>query len=287
MIKSKIGSKEQYKYWNSLVYYWLKYDLEINKKFTNITKLLFSCIDFSNNKLVLDVGCGSGFTTKIISDSVNDSCKVIGMDLSAPMLNLLEKKYKKTSNINTIQADAQNFYFKKKSIDSIISRFGLMFFNNPFIAFKNLNSALKNKGSISFVCWTDFTYNQFFSIPVKILKEVTGLKKESLSRKPGPFAFNNKNYISNILTNSNFNKIKIKTVKTILTADNIIDDIDIFMKIGIAAKIMRENNLNKKVIAKVKNSLKNYLLKYIYNKTGYYKAKVFLVTAVKQNDRKN
>ena len=99
--------------------------------------------------------------------------------------------------------------------------------------------------------------------------------KKRASRKPGPFAFNNKNYISNILTKSNFNKIKIKTVKTILTADNIINDIDIFMKIGIAAKIMRENNLNKKIVAKVKNSLNNYLLKHIYNKTGYYKAKIF------------
>ena len=156
-----------------------------------------------------------------------------------------------------------------------------MFFNNPFIAFKNLNNALKNKGSISFVCWTDFTYNQFFSIPVKILTEVTGLKKAKVSRRPGPFAFNNKNYIRDILTKSNFNKIKIKTVKTTLIADNIINDIDIFMKIGVAAKIMRENNLNKKIVAKVKYRLNNYLLKYIYNKTGYYKAKFFLVTAIK------
>ena len=66
-----------------------------------------------------------------------------------------------------------------------------------------------------------------------------------------------------------------------MIADNIIDDIDIFMKLGIAAKIMRENNLDKKVVAKVKNRLNNYLLKYIYNKTSYYKAKVFLVTAIK------
>ena len=287
MIKSEIGSIEQYKYWNRSVYYWLKYDSEINKKFSNITELLLSDIDFSNNKLVLDVGCGSGFTTKIISDSVNKSCNVIGMDLSAPMLKLLEKKYKKINNINIIHADAQNFYFKKKSIDRIFSRFGLMFFNNPVVAFKNLNNALKHKGSISFVCWTDFSYNQFFSIPVKILTEVTGLKKAKVSRRPGPFAFNNKNYIRDILTKSNFNKIKIKTIKTKLIADNIINDICIFMKIGVAAKIMRENNLNKKIVEEVKYRLNNYLLKYIYNKTGYYKAKFFLVTAIKQNDRKN
>ena len=66
-----------------------------------------------------------------------------------------------------------------------------------------------------------------------------------------------------------------------MIADNIINDIGIFMKIGVAAKIMRENNLNKKIVAKVKYRLNNYLLKYIYNKTGYYKAKFFLVTAIK------
>ena len=104
--------------------------------------------------------------------------------------------------------------------------------------------------------------------------------KSSKSQLP-PFSFNNKNYISDILIKSNFKKINIKTVKTTLIADNIIDDIDIFMKLGIAAKIMRENNLNKKIVAKVKYRLNNYLLKYIYNKTGYYKAKFFLVTAIK------
>ena len=154
-----------------------------------------------------------------------------------------------------------------------------MFFNNPFIAFKNLNNALKNKGVYLLFVGLILHIISFFQFD-KDSNRSYRLEKESLSRKPGPFAFNNKNYISNILTNSNFNN-KIKTVKTILTADNIIDDIDIFMKIGIAAKIMRENNLNKKVVTKVKNSLNNYLLKYIYNKTGYYKAKVFLVTAVK------
>ena len=60
MIKSEIGSIEQYKNWNRSVYYWLKYDSEINKKFSNITELLLSDIDLSNNKLVLKVGWVQG-----------------------------------------------------------------------------------------------------------------------------------------------------------------------------------------------------------------------------------
>ena len=70
MQNEKIGSLEQYKYWNESVHYWLKYDNEINKKFHNITQILFSKSNLSNAKYILDVGCGSGYTTKIISDKI-------------------------------------------------------------------------------------------------------------------------------------------------------------------------------------------------------------------------
>ena len=67
-----------------------------------------------------------------------------------------------------------------------------MFFNNP-VAFKNLNNALKHKVVYLLFVGLIFHIISFFN-SVKILTEVTGLKKEG-SRKPGPFAFNNKNYI--------------------------------------------------------------------------------------------
>ena len=118
-------------------------------------------------------------------------------------------------------------------------------------------------------------------MPVEVVTSVTGLKKSRLNNSPGPFAFNNKKYIKNILLKSNFKKIHINTIKTNLIADNIITDVDIFMKIGIAARMMRENNLNKKTLERVKNKLNHYLLKKVYNKSRSYKAKVFLVKAVK------
>ena len=281
MVKIKIGSETQFNYWNNAVNYWLKYDNEINIKFNNITQVLFSSINLSKAKNILDVGCGSGFTTKIISDVKKTSGNILGMDLSEPMLKLFKKKYKNINNISTIQADAQKYNFKKSSFDLIFSRFGLMFFDNPYLAFKNLYNALKKSGSITFVCWTDYGYNQFFSIPVKILTDVTGLKKNRVSKSPGPFAFNNKKYVYDILKKNNFKNIKIKTIKTKLVAENIKTDLDIFMKIGIAAKMMRENNLDKREVLKVRNKLDNYLVKHIYDNSGFYKGKIFLINAIK------
>ena len=281
MISSKVGSPEQYKYWNKSVYYWLKYDEEINKKFKKITQILFSRVNFSNSKSILDVGCGSGYTTKIISDKLKFSGSVLGIDLSLPMLKLFKKKYYNIRNISTIQSDVQNHRFKKKSFDFVFSRFGLMFFNNPYLAFLNIYNSLKDKGVLSFVCWTDYKYNDFFSMPVDVLTSVTGIKKPRLNNNPGPFAFNNKKYIKSILLKSNFKKIHISTIKTDLIADNIITDVDIFMKIGIAARMMRENNLNKMMLEQVKSKLNYYLLKKVYNKSRSYKAKIFLVKAIK------
>ena len=58
-------------------------------------------------------------------------------------------------------------------------------------------------------------------------------------------------------------------------------DVDILMKIGIAAKMIRENSINSVTIQKIKKELTNYLMKKIYAKSGFYKAKFFLVNAVK------
>tara|TARA_B100001989_G_scaffold7256_1_gene4877 strand:+ start:5258 stop:6103 length:846 start_codon:yes stop_codon:yes gene_type:complete len=281
MIKSKICSEEQYKYWNKSAYYWLKYDKEINKKFYNITKILFSKIKFSNIKNVLDVGCGSGFTTKIVSDKIGTSGRVLGADLSSPMLALLNKKYYHIKNISTLQSDVQSYSFKEQSFDLVFSRFGLMFFENPYVAFANINYSLKNKGELFFVCWTDYKYNEFFSIPVKVFTSVTGIKKKRFNKCPGPFAFNSKKYIYNVLLKCNFTKIRIYTVKTDMIAENLKTDVDIFMKVGIAAKMIRENNINSVTIQKLKKTLTKYLKEKIYEKSGSYKAKFFLVNAVK------
>ena len=76
-MKSEMISKYQYNYWNNYVYCWLKYNSAINKKFDNITKILMSSPDLSKVKNILDVGCGSGLTTKIISEKLNSLGKVL------------------------------------------------------------------------------------------------------------------------------------------------------------------------------------------------------------------
>ena len=61
-----ILKNKQYYYWNEkTVLPWIKYDKEMNNKFSYINKILFKNIKIKKNQSILDIGCGSGFTSYI------------------------------------------------------------------------------------------------------------------------------------------------------------------------------------------------------------------------------
>ena len=137
---------EQFKYWNdSRVSKWIEFDINLNLKFSKITKILFKNVNIRRSDNVLDVGCGSGFTTKICSDKVGSTGKVIAIDISLPLLNLLKRKYKQSKNIIIKNKDLETFKLEHNKFNVVISRFGTMFFENPNIAFSNIYNCLKKK----------------------------------------------------------------------------------------------------------------------------------------------
>ena len=143
-IKNKYINSEQYKYWNKKTdNKWIKYDPRINYKFKYITDVLFNNLNINKSDIILDVGCGSGFTTKICADKVGSKGKIVGVDFSLPLINLLQRKYNKCKNVYSKQADIESFKLESNKFDFIISRFGVMFFYNPTKAFLNLHDSLK------------------------------------------------------------------------------------------------------------------------------------------------
>ena len=131
------------------------------------------------------------------------------------------------------------------------------------------------------MCWTDFNYNQLFSLPVEAVTLISGIKKPRLTRKAGPFSFNNINYLKKTLKNSKFKNIKIKKIKTFLPIKNIESDVNIFTSIGPAAKIVREHKFKKEKEKQIKKLTYNLFYNKVYKKNKKFKAKIFLVTAAK------
>ena len=278
-----IKQTDQYKYWNNTkVFAWLKYDTEMNYKFSFITNYLFDNLDLNKNNKILDIGCGSGFTTSICANKVGNKGLVVGADISKPLLKLLNQKYKKIKNIKLIHTDIESYKFDEGYFDNVVSRFGIMFFDNPITAFINIYKCLKVGGKLTFVCWNNFKSNEFFSIPANVVSKFIKVKIPLINNSPGPFSFNKKKYIYQLLENSNFKNIKIKNVKTYLKTANILTDTDIMLNIGTGARMLGEKNTSKLIKKMIKEKLTFYLENNIFNKSYLYKANFFLVNATKE-----
>ncbi|MGO8126833.1 class I SAM-dependent methyltransferase, partial [Rhizobium ruizarguesonis] len=57
-------------------------------------------------------------------------------------------------------ADAQNHVFAKGEFDLCISRFGVMFFADPAVAFANIANAVRQGGRFIFMVWQGRDHNE-------------------------------------------------------------------------------------------------------------------------------
>ena len=65
-----------------------------------------------------------------------------------------------------ICANAQTHPFEAERLDLIVSRFGVMFFDDPPRAFANLHRAMRKGGRLAFVCWQALHKNPWMSVPM-------------------------------------------------------------------------------------------------------------------------
>ena len=272
---------KQYYYWNEKsVSPWIKYNNEMNYKFENINKILFENISFKKNQSILDIGCGAGQTSYTAKKKVGVNGTITAVDISTPLLNLFKKKYKNIKNLACLRKDIQKTRFKENIFDHAISRFGVMFFEYPSRAFTHTYQALKKDGSFTFVCWRNFRYNQFFTIPAYSVKKKTKIDIPEFNNAPGPFSLKDKSYIKTLLKQSGFRKITIDNIITKLKISKIKTEIDIMMKIGVGARMIRENKIDRNTCDIIKRDINNKLQK-LFKKQNYYNAYIYRVTAIK------
>ena len=101
------------------------------------------------------MGCGAGTTTLALARSVGAQGRVVGLDVSAPLLARARERAAAAGlagRIEWIEGDAQQHALPAQHFDLLFSRFGVMFFADPVAAFRNLAAALRPGARLTFVC---------------------------------------------------------------------------------------------------------------------------------------
>ena len=188
---------------------WVNKQSEMDVMLNPLGAKAISKLDLSKATKIIDIGCGCGATTLEIAEQLEEG-EIIGIDISEPMLARAAKNAsdQSLSNANFQVLDVQ-VDDMPSDFDTAFSRFGVMFFEDPYQAFSNIYKSLKENGQLSFVCWQNPSLNPWQSLSSQVIKEYLDLPSPP-PKSPGPFAFEDKNYISDILNQSNFKDIKIE-----------------------------------------------------------------------------
>jgi SAM-dependent methyltransferase len=111
---------------------------------------------------VLDVGCGTGQTTREAA-RMAQAGSALGVDSSAPAIERARKlaRAEGLRNVSFERADAQAHSYAQGDFDVAISRFGTMFFDDPVAAFGNIGRALRPAGRLVMVVWQAHDRNEW------------------------------------------------------------------------------------------------------------------------------
>lgn len=126
---------------------------------------LLTAIDVRPADHVLDIGCGTGQTTRAAARAAV-SGSALGIDISARMLARARQLSLQEGlrNVSFVQADAQVHRFPPGRFDLAISRFGTMFFADPVMAFTNIGGALRSGARLVQLVWQDSDRQEWIAV---------------------------------------------------------------------------------------------------------------------------
>jgi len=107
---------------------------------------------------VLDLASGTGEPAITLATRVGEGGHVAALDLSAELLEIATKRAQQRGlkNLSAHAADAHRLPFPDNSFDLATSRFGVMFFSDPVVAFRELHRTLRPRARACFLAWGAF-----------------------------------------------------------------------------------------------------------------------------------
>lgn len=210
MLEAEGPNAQQIEYWNEISGpKWVLLDEAINRLIAPLGDRSLEVARVRPGERVLDVGCGCGLTTIALAKRVGTEGSVIGIDISAPMLESARQRRlsARVENATFLNADAQTRDLSSLEVDLVFSRFGVMFFAEPVVAFRNLRTALRSGGRLTFACWREMKRNPWMVEPMRAVAEIV----ESPPRDPGapgPFSLADSRTVQEILEAAGFAEIR-------------------------------------------------------------------------------
>ena len=247
-----MNNDAQIDYWNGAAgQKWVEQSDRLDTMLAPFAERVLDTASIQAGERALDIGCGAGVLTLGATRASGQTIGSLGVDVSAPLLALARKRATDAHSPATFEcADASSFATDEK-LDLMISRFGVMFFEDPAVAFSNIRQQIRSGGRLSFVCWQALPLNDWAFAPLQaalpLLKEMPATPDPEA---PGPFAFADQDRVNQILSDSGWSDISVEpfTTKITLPGSDVETSAKFMLQLGPLSRLIAEQGLDKQTV---------------------------------------
>jgi ubiquinone/menaquinone biosynthesis C-methylase UbiE len=164
--------------WSQSAPYWEKHRENIRRMFSPITAALITDAHITPGHTVLDVATGPGEPALSIAELVGPKGEVWGID---PVPEMVAGALRAAAiygfrNVHFEVAFADHLSFNSGTFDSVVCRFGVMFFPSPLDGLREMLRVLKPDGKLAVAVWHFAEHNPFHYVLSRVVAEEFGFR---------------------------------------------------------------------------------------------------------------
>jgi SAM-dependent methyltransferase len=232
---------DQWKYWNEMAGpSWVKVQPKLDRQMAPLGLAAIDALSPRPGEKILDIGCGAGATALELARRVGAGGKIVGIDISVPLITLARERAAGIGNLEILEGDAGKHVFPQP-FDAAFSRFGVMFFPAPVAAFAGIKANLRAGGRLCFICWRALTDNPAMMVPLNAaLRHLPPLPPPD-PEAPGPASLADPQRIRAILSQAGFTDIGINQNDMMVGAISLDEAMDLALCCGPLGAMLREH----------------------------------------------
>lgn len=209
--KYKVTTRQQ---WEEAAEAWHSWGPFLEEWLGESTERMLDGVGATAGGRILDVAAGAGGQSIAAARRVGPEGRVVATDISPRILTYAAKVAAEAglNNVETVEAEGEALdQFAGGDFDAVISRVGLIYFPDQHRALTGMHKALREGGRIGAVVYSTPDRNQFFSIPVSIIRTRAQLPPPQPGQ-PGPFSLGAPGVLEKVLADAGFREITVEAI---------------------------------------------------------------------------
>jgi SAM-dependent methyltransferase len=203
-------AQAQRAFWNSeATRRWVTEQTRIDRLMAGVTDAALAAAAPKPGENVLDIGCGTCTTTLKQAEAVGPTGRVLGIDISGQQLTLARQRVAAAGvgNVELVLDDAATYRFQAETFDLGFTRFGVMFFADPFAAFRNIRRAMKPSGRLLLAVFRSGPENPWATAAVAAIRHLVSPPPAPGPEDPGQFSWSDPLRVRRILDGAGFQEV--------------------------------------------------------------------------------